>query len=273
MKPASFTYMRPSSVIEAAQVLASDQDAVPISGGQSLVPLMNLRMSNCSQLIDLAHLPDLQKSQETDTHVILGAGITHAMIEDGLVPDPAQGLMRRAARNIAYRAIRCHGTIGGSVAMADPAADWPCILLALDAQVLLRSATAERRLAMNEFLRSTYETALHSGEIIVAFEIPKLPDQAQTAISKVNRKTGAFADAFAAVVRHGARSRVCLAAIGTRAQILTETSKGLAEGLSENDLAHLVAKDVAGLVDPQDAYKKNLHITNTRRALAEVMKS
>jgi carbon-monoxide dehydrogenase medium subunit len=272
MKPASFSYQRPASLMEAAQILASDSDAVAISGGQSLVPLMNLRMSTCTQLVDLARLPDLRKSTETMTHVTLGAGVTHAMIEDGLVPDPTSGMMRKAARNIAYRAVRCHGTIGGSVAMADPAADWPCILLALDATVLLHRAAGERKLPINDFLRSTYETALQPGEIIAAFEIPKLSDAAQTATSKVNRKTGAFADAFAVAIRDGARSRVCIGAIGTRAQILVETSKSLVSNAHEQDLAQLVEADIAGLVDAEDAYKRHLHVTTTRRALAEVVR-
>ena len=270
MKSANFSYIRPSSLKEAETILSADTDAVPVSGGQSLIPLMSLRMSTCSQLVDLARLPDLQICKESATHVTIGAGITHAMIEDGRVPDPARGMMQKAARHIAYRAVRCHGTIGGSVAMADPAADWPCILLALDAHVLLFSSKGERRIALDDFLRSTYETAIAAGEIIVAFEIPKLPESARTATSKVNRKTGAFADAFAAVVLNGSQSRVTAGAIGTRAHILHETSKALAAKYPEKDLVALIEQDISPLIDPADAYKKHLHMTNIRRAIAEV---
>jgi carbon-monoxide dehydrogenase medium subunit len=246
---------------------------MPIAGGQSLVPLMHLRMATCHQLIDLGHIGDLRTCHESPTHVVIGAGVTHAMIEDGKVPDPSWGLMRKAARHIAYRAVRCHGTIGGSVAMADPAADWPCILLALNATVLIAAKAGERRLSMDAFLKGTYETALERGEIIKAFETPKLASTARTATSKVNRKTGAFADAICAVVMNGASSRICVAALGTRAQILTSASQALGSHAAMPDLNRAIASDIAALLPKADAYLQHLHTTNTCKAVAEVLHS
>ena len=273
MKPANFDYLRPASLAEAAQILSASTDAMPVAGGQSLIPLMNLRMATCGQLVDLGHMTDLRQCQESATHVVIGAGVTHAMIEDGQVPDPSQGMMRKAVRHIAYRAVRCHGTIGGSVAMADPAADWPCILLALNATVVIAHKAGERRLAMDAFLKGTYETALASGDIIKAFEIPKLATTARTATSKVNRKTGAFADALCAVVQDGASSRICVAAVGTRAQILKSASQALASNATEQDINRAIAIDIAALLPRADAYLQHLHTTNACRAVAEVLRS
>lgn len=273
MKPAQFEYLRPDTLAEATHLLSGDTDVIPISGGQSLIPLMNLRMATCGKLVDLGRLQELRACNETDTHVVIGAGVTHAMIEDGEAPDPANGMMRKAARHIAYRAIRCHGTIGGSAAMADPAADWPCILLALNATVVIVGKAGQRSLAMDDFLQGTYETALKSGEVIRSFEIPKLPESALTATSKVNRKTGAFADAFCAVVFNGAESCIAVAAIGTRAQCLKSASQALAMRAPIADINSCVARDVAALLPAKDAYLQHLHETNACRAVAEVLRS
>ena len=104
-----------------------------IAGGQSLMPMLNLRVALIDLLVDISRLDDLKAVTETPDSVWLGALTTHAAIEDGKTPDIFNGLMRRIAGQISYRAVRNHGTIGGSVALADPAADWPCCLIALDA--------------------------------------------------------------------------------------------------------------------------------------------
>ena len=143
MKPAIFAYCRAASVADALALLtAADGDASLIAGGQSLGPLLNLRMSAAAQVIDIAALPELRQCRDFDDCIFIGAGVTHAQIEDGKIPNATHGFMQRAAGKIAYRAIRCHGTIGGSVAMADPAADWPCILLALDAAAVAATGLA-----------------------------------------------------------------------------------------------------------------------------------
>ena len=114
-----------------------------IAGGQSLLPMLNLRVALIDLLVDISRLDDLKTVTETPDSVWLGALTTHAAIEDGKTPDIFDGLMRRVAGQISYRAVRNHGTIGGSVALADPAADWPCLLIALDAT--LRIVGPKRR--------------------------------------------------------------------------------------------------------------------------------
>ena len=134
MKSAPFDYFKPGSVADACARLASESGgAVAIAGGQSLVPLLALRMAPAVTLVDLGGLSALGQFAKTSDGVRIGAGVTHAAIEDGKVPDPSGGLLQRVAGGIAYRSVRNHGTIGGSVALADPAADWPACLLALGA--------------------------------------------------------------------------------------------------------------------------------------------
>ena len=271
MKPAPFTYRRAASVADAVRMSGElGGDASLIAGGQSLTPLLNLRMTMCDTLIDIGGLADMRNTRDLGDSIFIGAGVTHAMIEDGLTPDPSNGMMRRAASHIAYRAVRCHGTIGGSVAMADPAADWPCILLALDATAVIVSSAGERRVALDDLLVGTYETSLIAGELIAGFEIPKLPESARAASSKINRKTGAFATSLAVAVRNGASSRVTLGAAGPRARILPRVSSALARGEALQVIEDHVALDVASLLPEPDAYLQNLHTSNVMRVLAEV---
>ena len=143
MKSSPFEYVRPKTVAEASTLLAQDGvDTAAIAGGQSLVPMLNLRVAQIDLLVDLSRLEELKVVAKHRTRLQIGALTTHAAIEDGKIPDRFGGLMRRVAGTISYRAVRNHGTIGGSVALADPAADWPGCLIALGASV--RIAGRER---------------------------------------------------------------------------------------------------------------------------------
>ncbi|MGA8382730.1 MAG: FAD binding domain-containing protein, partial [Stellaceae bacterium] len=117
MKAPAFDYVRPQSLSEALGLLAAGNgEARVVAGGQSLLAMMNLRLASPALLIDIARLPELAAVAEDETAVTLGAGVTHAAIEDRLVPDPSRGLMAWAAASLAYRAIRNRGTLGGSLA-------------------------------------------------------------------------------------------------------------------------------------------------------------
>jgi carbon-monoxide dehydrogenase medium subunit len=136
MKSAPFEYIRPKTVAEASVALGRrGANTAAIAGGQSLMPMLSLRIALIDLLVDISRLDELKVVTETPDSLWLGALTTHAAIEDGKTPDIFNGLMRRIAGQISYRAVRNHGTIGGSVALADPAADWPCCLVALDASV------------------------------------------------------------------------------------------------------------------------------------------
>jgi carbon-monoxide dehydrogenase medium subunit len=146
MKPARFEYVRPSTLAQAVGALAGAADARVMAGNQSLGPMLNLRIARPTLVVDISRLSELRRVETDDTGITIGACVTHSAIEDGEAPDAANGLMRRVAGGIAYRAVRNRGTIGGSLAHADPAADWPPVLMALDAEVNIRGPKGGRSL-------------------------------------------------------------------------------------------------------------------------------
>ena len=198
MKAAAVEYVRPKSLAEAVSLLSQGNgEARVIAGGQSLLPMMNLRIAAPGLLIDIARLPELAGFVEDADAVTIGAAVTHAAIEDRRVPDPSDGLMPRAAAGLAYRAIRNLGTIGGSLALADPAAEWPAVLSALDAELRLRGPNGARSVGCAEFATGIFETGLAADEIIETVRIRKLSAGARWGYVKLSRKSGEFAHALA----------------------------------------------------------------------------
>jgi carbon-monoxide dehydrogenase medium subunit len=200
MKPAAFDYVRPSTVEEALGVLAGTPDARVLAGGQTLGPMLNLRLSQPPLLVDITRIPELAAVAEEADAVTIGATVTHAAIEDGRVPDPTGGFLARVARGIGYRAVRTRGTIGGSLAHADPAADWLAFLTALGARVVIAGPGGTRQVRLAEFVRGAMETELGSAELVTAIRIQRFPPEARFGFHKICRKTGEFADAIAVVV-------------------------------------------------------------------------
>ena len=180
MKAAAVDYIRPRSLTEAIGLLSgAEVEARVIAGGQSLVAMMNLRVAAPGLLIDIARLPELAGVEDEAEAVTLGACVTHAAIEDGRVADPSRGLMPRVAASLGSRAIRTRGTIGGSLALSDPAAEWPAVLAALDAQVILSGPNGRRSLKCAEFTTGIFETKLAPDEIVESVRIPKLSASAR----------------------------------------------------------------------------------------------
>jgi aerobic carbon-monoxide dehydrogenase medium subunit len=274
MKAAPFDYIRPQGVAEAIAALQQENKTVGLlAGGQSLLVLLSLRMAPVDLLVDISRLEELKAVSETPTHVFIGAATTHAMIEDGAVPDPSRGLMPRVASAIAYRAIRNHGTIGGSVALADPAADWPACLMALDAQAVLLGPAGDRREAVTDFVQGMYTTSLEQGEIILGFDIPRLPAGTRYGVAKVTRKSGAFASSMAFVVERGegAPPSVILGATANRAQPMPAVVAYLSQHaeIDEADMRAVIGADL-NIVDPEaDAYQRRTHTATVLRAIRE----
>lgn len=201
MKAPLFEYEKPKTLDAALALLAQAGDGAKVlAGGQSLGPLLNLRMAQPELLVDVRGLPELLQARDEGDAVVLGACVTHAAIEDGRVPDPTRGLLPTVARGIAYRAVRNRGTLGGSLAHADPAADWVSAMALLDAMILVRGHKGERLLPAAAFVEGPLITRLAPGEIIVAVRVPKLSRQARASYFKFNRKPGAFAEAIGAVL-------------------------------------------------------------------------
>jgi aerobic carbon-monoxide dehydrogenase medium subunit len=211
MKPAKFDLETAAELGDAFAALdQTDGFAKIIAGGQSLVPMMNLRLAQPDALVDIRALEDLKRVALDNGQLYVGALTTHAMIEDGQIPDATQGMMQRVARQIAYRAVRNRGTIGGSVAHADPAADWPTALLALGASAVVRGPSGEHATALDEFQLGAFTVALEPDEVILGLNIPELSADARWGYYKVCRKPGEFADSIGALVIDPARNFVRL---------------------------------------------------------------
>ena len=273
MKPAPFSYARPETLLEATKLLQQGDGAnMAVAGGQSLLILMGLRITIVDTLVDISRLPELARVESTANGVFLGAATTHAEIEDGKVPDPSLGLMPRVAGNIAYRAIRNMGTIGGSMALADPSADWPACLIALGAEVVIAGETGQRREAASSFLRGPYSTSLEPGEIILGFDIPRLGTP-KWGTAKVARKSGAFADSMVVFVDacDGNPPRVALTGTSSHARLLPRAAAHLqtTSAVDEEKLRDAVAADLAEMEPDADAYQVRCHISTVLRAVKE----
>jgi aerobic carbon-monoxide dehydrogenase medium subunit len=274
MKAAAFDYAVAKTVAEASALLGSDGSATAaIAGGQSLMPMLNLRVALPDLLVDIGRLQELKEIAATRTNIRIGALTTHAAIEDGKLPEDFGGLMRKVASKISYRAVRNHGTVGGSVALADPAADWPGCLLALGAQVHIAGRKGTRSQPIGDFVRGQYSTSLAADEIILGFDVPRPAAALRWGFFKVVRKSGAFANSIAFAVSHGrgGPASVVLAAAADRPCLLPTVAAQIEAGNdSEDALRGAIAKDAAKHVPQNDPYLMRLHTSTVLRAVREV---
>jgi carbon-monoxide dehydrogenase medium subunit len=276
MKAPAFTYVRPQSLDAAVAMLGQGAGEVQLlAGGQSLLALMNLRLAAPDLLIDISRLPELAATGEDAEAVTLGACVTHALVEDGRIPDPSRGLLPRVAAGLAYRAVRTRGTLGGSLALADPAGEWPCVFAALGAEVILRSRAGRRSLPCAGFVTGIYETARAADEIIEAVRVPKLSAAARWGYVKLARKTGAFASALAVAVADPGRGhyRLALGAAGGPPLFLAQTAALIGEDCRDRDAyRQAVAADLAAAADRQfEEFEMQLHTAAALRAIRQVL--
>jgi len=272
MKAAPFEYIRPRSVAEASVHLGKKGiTTAAIAGGQSLLPMLNLRVATPDLIVDLSRLDDLKLVTETPDSVWIGALTTHAAIEDGRVPDIFNGLMRRVASQISYRAVRNHGTIGGSVALADPAADWPVCLIALNATLRFAGRNGVHVEPVNDFIKGQYDTMLDASDIIIGFDVPAPQAPLRWGFAKVARKSGAFANSIAVAVTQGSDgpAAIVLGAAGPRPRILPAASNQLRTG-SELQIGAAVAADLDTEFEGLDAYQKRLHVATVLHAVRDM---
>lgn len=200
MRPAKFDYFRPSTLNEAAILLAESEGMGRIlAGGQSLMPAMNLRLSKPSRLIDIGRIPGLSGISIGRDTIRLGALCRHAQIIGSDELHSRIPLFREAGAWIAHATIREHGTVGGSLALADPAAEWATVMSLLGARVHAISTGGERWIPIEEFFVSHYTTALTENEIISAVEVPIPSQPTHYGFSEFARQSGAFALAMVAV--------------------------------------------------------------------------
>jgi carbon-monoxide dehydrogenase medium subunit len=267
MKPAPFDYVRPADLAGALRALGEAQGRGRVlAGGQSLGPLLNLRLARPDVLVDLRDIAALRRVEDRGNAVFFGAMTTHAAFEDGRVPDPANGMMRAVAGDIAYRAVRTRGTLGGSLAHADPAADWIAALTALGATLHVESTGGARAVPMSSFMAGAFATALgDGGAILTGVSVPKLSPQARWGYYKICRKPGEFAEAIGAVVLDPGRGyrAVVMGAVGG-APVLLEA---VARRLSFGGVPEIARADILAATPAMDDVDLQLHAVAVERAI------
>lgn len=230
MKSAPFEYVRASTIQDVSLILAEHAgEARVVAGGQSLVPMLNLRLARTSMLIDISGLGDLKRIDISQETVSIGAIVTHAELEFSRHEGVTFDILRYVAHGIAYRAVRNRGTIGGSVSHADPAADWLSCLLALDAKVVISGTKGVRSLGLSDFVLSAFATALEPDEFVIRIDVPVLGPNARWGYYKHNRKVGEFAEAIGCIVRDYDRRvlRVVAGAFGSAPVLLFDRPRPL----------------------------------------------
>lgn len=219
MKFPDFSYARPGSVREAIELLAQNEDARPLAGGQSLLPILALRLASPSQLVDLNGIEELARIEVRDGYVKIGAMVTHARNAQSPENKKHLPLLVEALQHVAHEAVRNRGTLGGSLANADASAEMPLIMAALDAKVVLTSLDGERSVTAEDFFQGHYTTAIQPGELLTSIEIPF--SDLSWAFEEVARRPGDFALGMVAVgVRtrdgHCDAARIVLGCVGDK---------------------------------------------------------
>jgi len=275
MKAAPFAYERPSDLNTALALMAKPGGMIKImAGGQSLGPMLNLRLVQPDLIIDIAGLSELKQAERDGDELLIGACITHADIEDGRIPDVTRGAMQRVASMIAYRAVRNRGTIGGSLSHADPSADWLSALAALGASLRLRSLAGVRHLTISEFVTGALESAMKPGEIVEAVRVPAMASSARFGYVKSCRKTGEFAHAMSAVVidPDAGTARVVIGALETAPMLLDQPAElfgGSLNGEFGRKFDARVADALLMKAGISNAVDRHIHVSVLRRAIAE----
>lgn len=280
MKPPRFDYHAPSTLDEALSLLADVGDeAVVLSGGQSLVPMLNLRLVNPTDVIDLGSIDGLDAIERGDGFVEVGAMVTHRRMEVDPVISEVAPLAQRAAGYIGYRAIRNRGTLGGSIAHADPAAEWPAVVVALDGTVDLTSVGGSRSVAGEDFFESLFTTAKRPDELVTSVRFgTRFADH--WGFSEFQRRTGDFAAvgvAVACVVESATvtEARISIAGVAERPVRCTEAEVALMSG--SNTPAAEAAAAARDAVDPvsdphgSSAFRRRLVFAETLRAAAQAL--
>lgn len=194
MKAPAFAYAKPRTLKEASVLLAQHgENARVLAGGQSLLATLNMRLAAPEILIDIGAIPGLEGITLKGKTLVIGARATHRAIEQSELVAKHAPLLAQAAPHIAHVAIRNAGTLGGSVAMADPAAEWPACCVALEAQIVVASSNGERRIAAAAFFKDLYTTALGAGELVTAVEFPCAATGERQVFLELVRRRGDYA--------------------------------------------------------------------------------
>jgi CO/xanthine dehydrogenase FAD-binding subunit len=280
VKPAPFEYRRPATLDEALELLARRAgDAKPLAGGQSLIPAMNFRLARPAVLVDLDRLAELAYIRSGPDGLTIGAMTRQRSVEDSDLVRGAAPLLHEAMPFIAHPQIRNRGTLGGSIAHADPAAELPAVMLALDARFHARDGAGTRTIGADAFFTGLFATALASHELLVEIAVPPWPPQSGWAFMEVARRHGDYAlVGVAAVVtldREGRcrAARVALLSVGDGPVLARAAAAALGGELPTPELIRAAADAASRDIDPpadihaSADYRRHLAAVLTRRAL------
>jgi carbon-monoxide dehydrogenase medium subunit len=280
MIPAAFDYARPSTVDEALQAIAAGGEDVKIlAGGQSLIPVMRLRLAAPSTVVDLGRVSELRGVRDDGDAIVIGAMTTHSdVLENPLIRQHAP-LIAEATETVADRQVRHRGTFGGALAHADPAGDLPAVALALDAEFVVAGPNGRRTVPARDFFVDYLTTALEEGELLVEVRIPKLSGEWGMHYEKFNRVAQAWSIvAVAAAVRrengHIAEARIGLTNMGPTPLRATAAEQALAGAAASAEAVAEAASHAAEGTDPssdlnaQADYRQHLAKVLTRRAVS-----
>jgi carbon-monoxide dehydrogenase medium subunit len=281
MKAPAFQYLRARSTAEACAMLAElGDDARIIAGGQSLMPILNMRLANPATLIDINPIAELAGIAADKSTVRIGALTRYRDIEESPLVRQHLSLIAQAMPYVAHAAIRNRGTLGGSLAAADPAAEMPACCLALDASMIIESTRGARSVKADAFFLGTFETALEPDELLIAVEFPIPGTEWRHGFAEFSRRRGDFAIVGTAVrarieARRVAEARIVLFGVGDRPMRMTRAERALVVGLDHK--AGITAAqatldaDLAPSSDNQASAETRLHLARVLlgRALAQ----
>jgi carbon-monoxide dehydrogenase medium subunit len=273
MIPSAFDYVRPGSLDEAISALAANEDVKVLAGGHSLIPAMKLRLAQPRTLIDLTRLRDLSYLRQENNQVAIGAMTTHYEIESSSLIRSACPLLSELASHIGDVQVRNRGTIGGSLVHADPAADWPAAILALDAQLQIAGRDGRRTVKAEDFFVEMMQSAVQPNEILIEIRVPVT--SRSVAYVKFAQKASGFAIAGVAAVvdKKGKTVRVGITGISSKPYRATEVEDALrGRELTPEAIAAAAEKATDGIETLNDIhasaeFRAHLGVVNTRRAL------
>jgi carbon-monoxide dehydrogenase medium subunit len=281
MKPPRFDYLVPRSLDEALGLLAQHgEEAKVLAGGQSLVPLLNFRLVRPAHVVDLNEIPGLDTIRVDDGRLAIGAMTRQRQAETSALVRERCPLLAEAMPQVGHVQIRNRGTVGGSLAHADPAGELPAVVAALDGELVLRSRRGERRLAPHEFFVGYLTTAAAPDELLVEARVPVTPPRTGTAFMEVSRRHGDFALVGVAATVTLDAGGVCtacaiaLTGVGPTPVVARDAARALVGVKPTDDALMDVGRRVAGALMPDSDlhasadYRKHLAGVLTRRALA-----
>jgi carbon-monoxide dehydrogenase medium subunit len=269
MKPAPFGYIRPADLAGVDAALQPNEMLTKIiAGGQSLVPMLNLRLAPADRLVDIRGVAALRGVEERPDSILYGALLTHATFEDRLVPDASNGLMPHVAARIAFRSVRNRGTIGGALALADPAADWLTTVVTLQARLHVHGPDGDRVVPAEDFVLGPYFTALGEADVLTAIEVPRRKATERWGTCKVAVKAGEYAESLAIALldRPGFSARVVVGATDGAPLVLARTAQALLDGAAEADLRRVAGAELAAADRAFSPAKLTMHTTTAVRA-------